>query len=358
MGIQIKVKYDKDLLDMNDLKRHIVNNAVFGADKALDKAVDQLKSTLMKLVNQDIKTFDSTASTQPDGSEIAQNMNVPKSKSDLVKHIFGEDLKNADYYKAGSKTKTVNDNSNVFVVEKGRIKAWQSVGDGSTLAGEEGKFRNRLLDGIVIDNATGRMFKLNPNTVKGIKLECSRDTGQTVDSEKKFEAYKNSDKISRRKEGPDGRLAVWTVRQEDVNFMMNHAISIDDIIEKIIEDDYDTAVALLQKINTKGEMTQPLEKIRDLKENKNLSPDMESYMAILKLIRNLKIEKKMMKTVTRYTLFSNYDVASVEKNQKFLDSFRQEITLWLASNQDDWFKQMVDQVAKALEQYDSKAKFK
>lgn len=357
MGIQIKVNYDKDLLDMNDLKKHIVNNAIFGADKALDKAVTELKSKLMSIINQDIKTFDSNAQATTESGEIARNLNIPKSKNDLIKHIFGQDIKNADYFKATSKSKTVNDNSNVFVVDNNRIKAWQSVGDGSTLAGEESKFRDRLINGIIIDKNTGNMYKLNPNDVKGVKLECSKDTGQTVDSEKKFEAYKNSDKISRRKEGPDGRLAVWTVKQEDVSFMMRHAVSIDDIIEKIIEGDYDSATHLLQQINTKGEFHTPLEKIRDLKENKNLGPDVQSYMAILKLIKNLKIERKTLKTVTKYTLFSNYD-SSIEKNEKFMDSLRQEINLWLATNQDDWFKQMVDQVANALEKYDSKAKFK
>lgn len=356
-GIKITVNYDKDLLDIKDLARHIVRNAEFGADKALDKAVDQLRTKLRTIVNQDIKTFDPAAGSTASATEVARNLNIPKSKNDLIKHIFGQDLKDADFYKKSIGDKTVNDNSNVFVVENNRIKAWQSVSDGSTLSGEESKFRNRLINGIIIDKATGAMYKINPKDVKGIKLECSKDTGQTLDSEKKFDAYKNSEKISRRKEGPDGRLAVWTVRQEDVNNMMRHAVSIDDIIERIIDNDYDTAQALLQQINTKGELHGALEKIRDLKDNKNLTPDMQSYLAILKLIANLKIEKKIGKSTTRYTLFSNYDSA-VDKNEKFTDALRQEIGLWLASNQDDWFKQMVDQVVKALESYDSKAKFK
>lgn len=356
-GIKITVNYDKDLLDFKDLAKHVVRNAEFGADKALDKAVDQLKTKLLNTINQDIKTFDSTAQATTETGEIARNLNIPKSKNDLIKHIFGEDIKNADYFKATSKSKTVNDNSNVFVVDNNRIKAWQSVGDGSTLAGEESRFRDRLVNSIIIDKDTGKMYKLNPNDVKGVKLECSRDTGQTLDSEKKFDAYKNSERMSRKKDGPEGRLAVWTVRQDDVKFMMNHAVSIDDIIEKIIEEDYDSATHLLQQINTKGEFHAPLEKIRDLKDNKNLGSDVQSYMAILKLIKNLKVEKKIFKTMTKYTLFSDYDAAA-DKNEKFMDALRQEINLWLASNQDDWFKQMVDQVANALEKYDSKAKFK
>lgn len=358
MSIQIKVTYDADLKDFADFKKHIRRNAELGADKALDKAVDDLKDTLFKLINEEIKTFDSTAQANQQTSEVPPSMNIPKAKADLVKHIFGQDIKTADIGKATSKNKTVNDNSNVFAIQDRRIKGWQSVGDSSTLNGDSNKFKQRLIDGIIIDSDTGKMYKLNPNDVKGVKLECSKDEGQTLDSEKKFEAYKNSDKISRRKDGPDQRLAVWTVRQEDVDFMMRHAVSIDDIIEKIMEEDYDTATQLLNRINNKGEFNQPLEKIQDLKNNKNLAPDLQAYMAILKLIRNLKIEKKYLKTMTRYTLFSNYDPSLVDKNEKFMDSFRQEINLWLVSNQDDWYKQMVDQVTKGIQQYDSKAKFK
>lgn len=357
MGIQIKVNYDKDLLDLKDLKNHIRRNAEFGADKALNKAVDKLKQTLLTIVNQDIKTFDSSAQTDTQSSQVPRTLNIPKSKADLVKHIFGQDLKEADFNKKSSVSKTTNDNSNIFVVDNKRIKAWQSVGQGSTLLGDEAKFKQRLIDGIIIDKNTGKMFKLNPNDVKGVKLECSKDTGQTVDSEKKYEAYKNSDKISRRKEGPEGRVAVWTVRQEDVDFMLRHAISIDDIVEKIIEQDFDTATALLSKINPKGEYNLALDKIRDLKTNTNIPLDVQSYLSILKLIRNLKVEKKQLKDTTKYTLFSNYD-AAVDKNEKFVDALRQEINLWLLSSQDEWFKQMVDQVTIALEKYDSKAKFK
>lgn len=357
MGIQIKVKYDKDLLDFNDLKQHIRRNAEFGADKALDKAVEQLKKTLLAIVNQDIKAFDPTAKGEIPASDVPRTLNIPKSKNDLIKHIFGQDLTQADYFRKSVGSKTINDTNNVFVVDNKRIKAWQSVNDGSTLAGDEGRFRQRLINGIVIDKATGNMYKLNPNDVKGVKLECSKDTGQTVNSEKKFEAYKNSSKVDRRKEGPTDRVAVWTVRQEDVDFMMRHAVSIDDIIEKIIEQDYDTAVALLNRANTKGEFNESLEKIADLKQNKNVPTDVQSYMAILKLIRNLKIEKRINKASTKYTLFSDYD-AAIDSNEKFTDSLRQQISLWLAVNQDNWFKQMVDQVTNALEKYDSKAKFK
>ena len=356
-GIEIKVKYEHVVKDFDDFKRHIRKNAEFGADKALDKAVDVLKNSLKKIINEDIKVFDSTQQSNAEPQQGLPTLNIPKAKNDLIKHVFGQDIRYADFNKASVGSKTVNDNNNVFVVDKGRIRAWQSVSDGSTFAQDEQKFKNRLVNGILIDKKTGKMYKINPNDVKGIKVDCSKDTGETINSENKYQAYKNSNKITRRKEGPDDRLAVWAVKQDDVNFMMRHAVSIDDIIEKIFEQDYDTASALIQKINPKGELNKPLEKIADLKQNKNLPTDVQSYLAILKLITNLKIEKKYLKTTTRYTLFSNYDPA-INKNEKFMDALKREVLLWLVSNQDDWYRAMVDQVVKALEQYDSKAKFK
>lgn len=358
MGIQIKVNYEKAVKDFDDLKKHIMRNAEFGADKALDAAVDQLKASLKALLNNDVKTFTSEDLKDTEAATYSPNINVPKSKADIIKHIFGEDLKNADAFKKSSKGNTFNDNSNVFVLDNGRIKAWQSIGDSSTLDSEDSRFKNRLVNGIIIDSKTGKIYKPNPKDIKGTKLECSTDTGNTLNSNKKFDAYKQSDKMSRQKDGdPKQRLAVWTMRQEDVRNMMSGAISIDDIVERILEGDFDTAKGLLQKINEGSNLEANIRKIDDIKNNKNLAPDTAAFLATNNLINNLKIEKKPLKTYTKYTLFSNYD-SKVDENVKFMASLRQEITIWQVSNEQIWFKAIVDQVYRALEQFDSKAKFK
>src|SRR5690606_28169476 len=96
MKIGIKVTYDKDLKDFSDLQRHIRRNAEFGAEKALDKAVDKLKSTLSKIVNEEVKMFGTNIS--PDTQIPSPQVNLPKAKADLVKYIFGQDLKTADFF--------------------------------------------------------------------------------------------------------------------------------------------------------------------------------------------------------------------------------------------------------------------
>lgn len=358
MSIKIEVKFDKDLKDFTELKNHIIQNATLGADKALDKALDELKSLLSKLLNNDTKTFTSSDLKDTEASTYSPAVNMPKSKSDIIKHLFGEDVKNSDFYKKNTKGNTFNDTSNVFVITNNRIKAWQSIGESSTLDGEDSRFKNRLINGIIIDSKTGKIYKPNPNDVKGTKLECSTDTGNTLNSNKKFDAYKQSSKMSREKDGnPAQRLAVWTMRQEDVGYMLKNAVSIDTIVDSILEGDYDTAKHLLNSINQGKELENSLKKIEDIKNNKNLSPDMTSFLAANKLIKNLKIEKKLLKNYTKYTLFSNYD-SKVDENIKFMESFRQQVSLWLVSGEQIWFKSMVDQVIKGLEQYDSKAKIK
>lgn len=358
MAVKINADFEGLIKDFDDLKRHIRRNAEFGAEKALKISIKNLQATLFDIINNQIRLADQAPKTPQSGAEpLPEKMNIPKSKADLVKHIFGEDLKNADYYQSSLGNKTVNDNSNVFVVKDGRIKAWQNVNDGSTYEGDENRFRQRLMTGIIIDADTGKMFKLDPNTVKGIKLECSRDTGQTIDSDKKYQAYKSSDKMNRQKNGdPAQRLAVWTIRQEDVRNMMNSAVSVDEIVKRVLEEDYDTAKKLLGSINKDGSLDETIQKVEDLRTNTNVPTDVRAIQDIQKLIRNLKIEKqKTSKDTTRYILFTTYD-ETADHNVKFMEQLQTQVQLWTFVEQEGWYKSIVDQVVQALAKYDRKAK--
>jgi len=358
MGVKINADFEGLVKDLDDLKRHIRRNAEFGAEKALRVSIKNLQATLYDVINNQIRLGSQAPKEPKTGAEpLSENLNVPKSKADIVKHIFGEDLKNADYYQSSLGNKTVNDNSNVFVVKDGRIKAWQNVNDGSTYEGDENRFRQRLMQGIIIDADTGKMYKLDPNTVKGVKLECSRDTGQTMNSDKKYQAYKQSDRMSRQKDGPFQRLAVWTVRQEDVRIMMNAAVSIDEVVKRVLEEDYDTAKRLLSSINKDGSLDETIQRVEDLRTNTNVPTDVKAIQDIQKLIRNLKIEKqKSAKDTTRYILFTTYD-ETAEHNIKFMEELQTQVQLWTFVEQEGWYKSIVDQVIQGLAKYDSKSKF-
>lgn len=361
MSIEIKANFDKEIKDFADLARHIRRNAELGLDKALDSTLETLRSDLLTYINNTVTSASSTAADNNDQpQDVPSILNIPLAKNALIKYIFGQDISQSDYEAKSLGNKTVNDNSNVFMLkDKKRIKAWQTIGDSSTLEGEEAKFRNRLIKGIVIDEDNGKIYKLKPVDVRGIKLECSRDTGSTLDSQKKFEAYKNSGKMVRRKDGPDQRLAVWTIKQEDVQTMMQNALSIDTLIQKIQDGEEESAIAILDSINQNNELSEAIQKVKNLKLKKELTPDIQVYQDIVTLIRNLSISKNMTADssgVTTYTLFSNYGDRA-EENTLFFDEMRNQIYLWILTNQDFWFKSLMDQIVIGLQKYDAEAKF-
>lgn len=358
--VTINTNFEGVLKDFDDLKRHVRRNAEFGAEKGLKVSIKKLQANLTDVINNQIRI--GQGALKADGSAgdpLPEPLNVPKSKADIIKHIFGEDMTQADFFQKSLGNKTINDNSNVFSVKDKRIKGWQTVNDGSTYEGDEARFKERLAKGIIIDADTGKMFKLDPKTVQGVKLECSRDTGQTLDSDKKYQAYKQSDKMSREKNGSDQRLAVWTVKQADVTNMMAHAVSVDEIVKRVLDEDFDTAKRLLEPLNKDGSLDTSLTKIEELRANSSAVPaDVRALTAIQKLIRNLKVEKQRSESnTTRYILFTTVDEAA-DANVKFMAELQTQVRFWLLTEQEDWFKSIVDQVLEALAQYDSKAKFK
>jgi hypothetical protein len=353
MSIKIRANFDKELKNFSDLKRHIRGNVEFGLEKALAKSIKDLQAELKYLINEGIKI---NSEAQNAGEEVPPELNVPKSKNELLKYIFEEDISKADYLRKSVGNKTINDNSNVFVVKDKRIKIWQSVDDSSTYLGQENSVRNRLIKGILINGDDGKMRKLNPKSVKGVKLECSKDTGQTIDSDKKFEAYKSSNKVTRTKEGPYDRTAVWTVKQEDVQQMLGNSVDLDALFDKINDGDFDTALNMIKEINLGGELNSAEQKVTNLKLRQDLTPNVAVYQDILTLIKNLKVEKVRSEKSTRFTLYSNYG-DQAENSELFFDQMRKQIYMWILSNQDFWYNSMVEQVIIALGKYDSKAKF-
>jgi hypothetical protein len=355
--VDIKSNFSSEIKNFSTLKEHLYINAVSSLDKSIDSAVDELKSQAKNIIQEQIKIQQKAPSNGAD--QLANPaLNIPKSKNDIIKYVFGQDISKSDYVKKSVNPNTINDESNVFVIKDKRVKVYQSVSDSSTYPGEESRMKQRFVDGVFIDNATGKVYKVNPSAVKGIKLECSRTTGGTLDSDKKFDAYKNSQKMSRTKDdgSPFQRLAVWTIRQEDVAFAMRHAISVDDIVNRIMENDHDSAARMLNSINKGGEYDEALKKVDNLKLSKDLTPDVSAINDINKLIKNLKIEKRIAEKEVRYTLFSTYG-DEADKNQTFFDALREKIFLWKIDNEEVWIRALLNGMDMALKSYDGKAKF-
>lgn len=346
---KMEVNNKHTIADIKKFAAELRTEMTTAIDPVLSSAVDDLKSTLLSVLNSNINI----TTTAPDGTvKTPVNVRIPKSKADLVNYIFGEDITKADYFQRSLGNKTVNDNSNVFVYDKGRIKNWQTVSDSSTYAGQENNFRDRLAKGILIDAATGNMFKIHPDDVKGVKLECSKDTGETVNSEKKFEAYKNGGNIERRKfDGPYTRTAVWSVRQADAKQMLTGGLPLNQILDQIQAGDYSLATEIFTKNNKGGIFSKPLEQIENLKKGTNLSEDIAVRQKIVSLINNLKIRKTISENKTTYTLFSSYDTTIEESEDKFFELMKQQIFLWKISNEQNLINALIKAANKVIKKY-------
>lgn len=348
---KIEVKNRETIADLKKFAGELRTEMSKAIDPVLSAAVDDLKSTLLSVLNSNINI----TTTGPDGTvKTPVNVRIPKSKADLVKYIFDEDITKADYFQRSIGNKTVNDNSNVFVYDKGRIKNWQTVGDSSTYAGQESNFRERLMKGILIDAATGNMYKVHPDDVKGIKLECSKDTGETVNSEKKFEAYKNGGNIERRKfDAPYTRTAVWSVRQADAKQMLTGGLPLNQILDQIQAGNYGLATEIFTRNNKGGIFTKAIEQIENLKKGTNLSEDIAVRQKIVALINNIKIKKTISDYKTTYTLFSTYDTSIEESEDKFFELMKQQIFLWKVGNEQALINALIKAANKVIKKYTS-----
>ena len=354
--IDIDVKIDGIVKDISDLRRHLRLNIQNAVDKELDASVDELKAELISIMSSEVRT----SSTIPNApTNIPEKLNIPKADTDILKEVFDVDVKDSQIFKTGN---IVDDSSNVFIVKNGRIKAWQSVSDSSTYEQQEDTFRNRLKKGVVIDAKSGKIYKVDPDTVKGMKLECSRDTGQTVDSTKKFEAYKNSTHVSRRKNNaPYDRTAVWTVRQEDVHYMMDKAIDLKPIIELIQNDDLSIAKQVINTYNKDGSLDSIISNIDNIQEGNIKTEGFQNYKTIKDMVNNIKIRKRISATgttgPTTYTLFTRYDRTDSEEEVEFFSAIKMQTWLWMTKNEKRWLDAVIKSIENAIIKYDPKSKF-
>ncbi len=334
--------------DLRKFAKDVRTSITDDLDAVLDKEIDRLKSKLKYILNRQVTIGSQLGGTN---AKLPENLNIPKVRSDILKEVFNADVMASDYMQKALKNKVVNDNSNVFVFDKGRIKAWQSVTDSSTYASQESFFRNRLMEGVIIDAQSGEIHKINPQTVKGTKLECSRDTGQTIDSEKKFEAYKNAESISRRKnDAPYDRVAVWSMRQEDANYLMKTALPMNQMFELIETGDYDTALQVLTANNKGGAFNQAIDKLTNFKKS-TAAPNMQTHAKIVAAINSLKAKKTVSQHGTTYTLLSTSYDSDVDTQEDFVMAMRREIQMWKLADEQMLITTIINAINKVIARY-------
>lgn len=323
-----------------------------GLDLSLDASLQKLQRDLNYLVNTRV-----TSSTSPDTKKDSlDNTKVilPKSDQEILKHLTGIDLekvnKSNDY---STPTK-----SGVMLVDNYRVRLRLPISPFSEfdeVFAQAKKFFNDAL--FVIRDGNQVKYLKNPgiDISDFVKVVCSTDSGDTDKARKKFEHYRDSNKMSRQANSDIGRFAEWSLRQEGMKRIMDKNsgfVDLTSIVNKIKEGDINEAIEIAKNIQDKNTGTKIVEQIQSLNNSATVNPTTQAYLNVVQLIKNLKIVKSVYPEVVTYGLSSNVggNLEDIE-DQNLYQELQKNITLWLIENENIWFSELVKVAEKTIQDF-------
>jgi tetratricopeptide (TPR) repeat protein len=332
-----------------NLKPQVINKSL---DTTLSADLAKLKIKLLSMLNNEQKSKVEVKNQSLGDTQI----NIKKSDEELIKHLTGVDLSKASQTKDYN---TLADGKLAVITNKiaskpidplnGSPASRMSSGVNLRLPiGEADSFESQYNQAlnyynnatfVFFDNNGKANYYVNPgiDMTRFVKVVCSRETGNTGKSSDKWDSHRD-------KRG----FADWTLLKEGVEEIKKKFINITDVIEKLKEGDYDEAKHIYSRVSKNNSQTDIFNKIDELKDKKSLAPSVQSYNNIVKLIRNLKLEKTIKKDSVSYTLVSTYD--ETEKDYaNFQDKLREEAMLWQISNEHKWIYTLVEAMVKLIE---------
>lgn len=331
-----------------ELKKELIQK---GLDKPISSSLLDLKTQLKFYINEEVRSKGANTSGKDSDTPA---MNLPKSDEDLLKFLTGIDLTKI----RSSQDHTSSVQSNAIVVDNYRARLRFPISDYETFQENHDRavrFFNQAMFAFV--TSSGVQYFINPgiDMRDSVKVVCSRDTGDTPGSRKKFDAYKDSNKMSRQGNSEIGRFAEWSLKQDAVKNILNGSsgfINITNVIKEIKEGNIDEAQSYLS--STKANSVYPglQEKLQNLKDKKNLTPEVQTYSTIIDLINNLKIEKVISNSTTVYNLISFFSETEDKDSLKFFNEVNNQINVWIFNNSQLWFDQFVKLAESILKKYD------
>ena len=305
MKLDMKADIDKEVKALKTLREELRKAAFQAVDKEASKSIEPLKTRLKAIVQS--RTISSASENRVTTTGKKDDFSIPKSRADLIKEVLGEDIEDSNLFRAKKGNAQTNDGSNVFFSRDGIMKVRQSITDSSTLEGELRRFRDRVKNGVLIDGDTGKMFIVPSDAEAEIdanaKVECSTETGQTLDSERQFENWKNSRNNVQRHKTTYGRSVQLTLKRDSVRRLLAKSVPLDHVLDLIEDGKYSEAQTFLSRISKNGKFKDAVAVIEDMKtDGKSLSPDVQNLNSIYKLINNLRIKKVELKNRVDYVL--------------------------------------------------------
>lgn len=348
MSIKIQIKGFQEFgTDAKKFGEALRSEIKEGLADHIDSAVDDLKDELKTTVNNQIQS----APEQQTGKDVRdQTLNIPKSEVEIVNQLLGIDISKfrtdrgySTQVDAGVTVVTSRDKlkekgiaSDISKMSSG-VNFRMSMSELDTFDSQFGAAQNHFNNTIFMLEENGKMsYFLNPgiNLTNHLKVVCSRETGDTDMSRKKFEKHR----VRR-------NYADWTLTKEGLDIVKNKFIRLNDVVDAIKDGRIDDATAILNSHKVNNEKVQKVaDELKNFKTGKNLKPTTQSYVNIVTLINNLKVKKTVSENKTTYSLFTNYGNELNDTEEEFLDNIKTEVFLWKISNEQKW----IDTITKAV----------
>lgn len=298
-------------------------------DKAADKSVNLLVKELKKELNQFVSDNFTVDDKVP-----AQDLAQPKvrestSRKEIIKQLTG--------------MKTFQPKNDFSQVSDGVVFARKS-NNSDIAARMELRIDHDLMDDLQTQYAAAHKFYSNavyalPNSTGGfdyyqnngfdpssdLKVKCSKYRGISSD-----ETFGGMSPQRRFDEDSKKGYSTWTLKQSFIDKIPNNPsfIHLNPIVEKIIENDFDSVNSMINGINDKSVQNRLQQQASNFEKNENLSPGASEAAKVNSLIASIQIVKKIQKKSVVYKIVANEN--RVKKN--LLDEMKAIVSRWKVLN--------------------------
>jgi len=323
-----------------------LEEAIFeGIDKEVGKGLENLRKKVRTTINDRRRGFNADQK-----KKLPEELKtVPKSKADITRMVFGEDLELTKFKNARDGiTYQRSDSSNIIPISKdNHVGISSNLYDSTSYEEFISEMIDRLSKGIYVDNQ-GRMFILPEDAEQelrdSVKIECSTKHIDHPISKKAFYRWKLSLRKNARKAG-NQKYINTRIFQDGVKRLMAKATPLDPVIDMIEEGKFGEAQGFLAKQGAKFEPI--VDRIQEIKKGTNLAEDDEALVNTINLIRNMKIKKRKSKNLVIYSVISTFNEDG-EGFQNFMSLINRELVMWLVDAREGSYESLSKAIEEAL----------
>lgn len=342
----------KTIEDFNKFSQQVRTKVIEnGLDTILNTSLQKLKTDLLYIINNRVKDVDTSKGVDTLGNE---KINVPKSDQEIIKVLTGADITKINT----SKQYTTITDHGAMVVNDNRAKLRIPISPYEEFDSVHTRAKNFFNNALfVFRDGNQTKYYQNPgiDISQYVKVVCSTDVGDTDKSKKVFRSYRDSKKREVQDYSEIGRYSEWTLKQDGIKRIMaqnSGFVDLSQIVNKIKESDFDGAIELAQNLKDNNTGDKTVEKIEALKSGSETSDSSKAYFNIIKLVKNLEINKAITSDIVSYQLTSSFDgsLEDLEEDELY-DQFTQTMSFWTIENDNVWTNELVKVAEKTIEEF-------